>query len=161
MGFASIKMSLKLPVKNFSKHPGAYVEQPNLAGLQVNSYGLFLKQGLKDLFEEFSPIRDYVGKDLELYFLDYHFDEPKYTEEVARFKDLTFEAALRVKTKLVNKKFNEVKEQEVYFGDFPMMTERGTFIINGVERVVVSQLTRSPGVYFTANLWRGKKSIRK
>ena len=109
------------------------------------------------MFEEFSPVRDYVGKDLELYFLDYHFDEPKYSEEVARFKDLTYEAALRVKTKLVNKKFNDIKEQEVYLGDFPMMTERGTFIINGVERVVVSQLTRSPGVYFTANLWRGRK----
>ena len=150
-------MSIKLAAKNFSKNYQTLAEQPNLADIQTKSYDWFLKKGLREIFDEISPIKDYVNKDLELYFLDYSFDEPKYTEEVTRFKDLTYESALRVKTKLVNKKYKSEKEQEVYFGDFPMMTDRGTFIINGIERVVVSQLTRSPGVYFTANMWRGRK----
>ncbi|HEY4499800.1 MAG TPA: DNA-directed RNA polymerase subunit beta [Candidatus Paceibacterota bacterium] len=148
---------LKLPTKVFSSHPGALIEQPNLVEIQTASYKRFLKEGLKDLFQEVSPIKDYAGKDLELYFTDFYFDEPKYDEEYAKFKDLTFEAALRVKMRLNNKRTNDKKDQEVYLGDFPMMTERGTFIINGVERVVVSQLIRSSGVYFTANMWRGRK----
>ena len=150
-------MSIKLAAKNFSKNYQTLAEQPNLADIQTKSYDWFLKKGLREIFDEISPIKDYVNKDLELYFLDYHFDEPKYNEEVTRFKDLTYESALRVKTRLVNKKYKSEKEQEIYFGDFPMMTDRGTFIINGIERVVVSQLTRSPGVYFTANIWRGRK----
>jgi DNA-directed RNA polymerase subunit beta len=133
------------------------VPQPNLAEIQINSYKWILADGLKELFAEVSPIKDYAGKDLELHFVDYNFDEPKYDEEYAKFKDLTFEASLRVKVKLINNKTKQEKEQEVYFGDFPLMTDRGTFIINGVERVVVSQLIRSPGVYFTANVVRGRK----
>ncbi len=147
----------KLPTKLLSSHPGPLTSQPNLVELQTVSYEWFLKDGLKELFKEVSPIKDFAGKDLELHFLDFYFDEPKYDEEYAKFKDLTFERALRIKVKLVNKRTKENKVQEVYFGDFPMMTERGTFIINGVERVVVSQLVRSSGVYFTANLWRGQK----
>ncbi|MDP3729577.1 MAG: DNA-directed RNA polymerase subunit beta [bacterium] len=147
----------KLPTKVFSTHPGPLVEQPNLIEIQTNSYKWFLKQGLKELFEEVSPIKDYTGKDVELHFVDFYFDEPKYDEEYSRYKDLTYEAALRVKFKLINRKTKENKVQEVYLGDFPVMTERGTFIINGVERVVVSQLIRSSGVYFTANMWRGRK----
>src|SRR3989338_6261692 len=147
----------KLPTKIFSTHPGALIQQPNLVEIQTSSYKRFLKEGLKELFKEASPIKDYAGKDLELHFSDFYFDEPKYDEEYSKFKDLTFEAALRVKMKLVNNRTKEKKEQEVYLGDFPMMTERGTFIINGAERVVVSQLIRSSGVYFTANLWRGRK----
>ena len=147
----------KLPTKVFSSFSRAPVPQPNLVEVQTNSYSWFLKTGLKELFAEVSPIKDYAGKDLELYIKDYYFDAPKYDEEYSKFKDLTYEAALRVKAELINKKTNETKEQEVYFGDFPMMTNRGTFIINGVERVVVSQLIRSSGVYFTANLWRSKK----
>src|SRR5438128_2340641 len=143
---------LRLPVKRFASVPPATVPQPNLAEIQTNSYEWILKDGLNELFKEVSPIKDYAGKDLELHFVDYYFDEPKYDEEYAKFKDLTFEASLRVKVKLVNNKTKAEKEQEVYFGDFPLMTERGTFIINGVERVVVSQLIRSPGVYFTANV---------
>jgi DNA-directed RNA polymerase subunit beta len=146
-----------LPVKVFSSHKGTVVEQPNLAEIQINSYKWILKDGLKELFAEMSPIKDYAGKDLELHFVDYAFDEPKYDEEYAKFKDLTFEASLRVKVKLINNRTKQEKEQEVYFGDFPLMTDRGTFIINGVERVVVSQLIRSPGVYFTANVVRGRK----
>jgi DNA-directed RNA polymerase subunit beta len=148
---------LRLPVKVFSSHKGMTVQQPNLAEIQINSYKWILADGLKELFAEVSPIKDYAGKDLELHFVDYAFDEPKYDEEYAKFKDLTYEASLRVRVKLINNKTKQEKEQEVYFGDFPLMTDRGTFIINGVERVVVSQLIRSPGVYFTANVVRGRK----
>src|SRR3989344_5349528 len=150
-------MFKKLPTKIFSSHPGSLITQPNLVEAQTQSYYWLLKAGLKELFEEISPIRDYNGKDLELHFKDYYLDEPKYNEEHSRLKDLTYEAPLRVKAKLVNKKTGDVKEQEVYFSDLPVMTERGTFIINGVERVVVSQLVRSSGVYFTASMWKGRK----
>jgi DNA-directed RNA polymerase subunit beta len=148
---------VKLPAKIFSSHPGALIKQPFLAEVQHFSWDWFIKKGLKELFNEISPIKDPSGKELELYFLDYYFDEPKYDEETAWFKDLTFEAPLRAKVKLINNHTKEIKEQEVYIGDFPMMTSRGTFIINGVERVVVSQLIRSPGVYFTAKNYRGRK----
>ncbi len=147
----------KLPTKVFSSHPGALIKQPNLVEIQTTSYEWFLKKGLVELFEEVSPIKDYTGKDLELNFQDFYFDEPKYDEEYSRYKDLTYEAALRVKFKLINNRTKEKKEQEVYLGDFPVMTSRGTFIINGVERVVVSQIIRSSGVYFTANMWKGRK----
>ena len=150
-------MFKKLPTKIFSSHPGSLITQPNLVEAQTQSYYWLLKSGLKELFEEISPIRDYTGKDLELHFKDYYLDEPKYNEEHSRLKDLTYEAPLRVKVKLSNKKTGDTKEQEVYFSDLPVMTERGTFIINGVERVVVSQLVRSSGVYFTASMWKGRK----
>ena len=147
----------KLPTKVFSAHPGSFVTQYHLAEAQTDSYEWFKKDGLKEIFKEVSPIKDYTGKEYELNFVDYYFDEPKYNEEQSRLKDLTYEASLRVKVKLENKRLNDEKIQEVYFGDFPVMTDRGTFIINGVERVVIAQLVRSPGVYFKANLWRGKK----
>lgn len=130
-----------------------------MAELQTASWEWLVKKGLRSLFDEISPVKDYSGKDLELYFSDYYFDEPKYDEETARFKDLSYEAPLRAKVRLVNKKSKENKEQEVYLGDFPIMTKRGTFIINGVERTVVSQLIRSPGVYFTSEVVRGKKAF--
>jgi len=147
----------KLPTNIFSSHWGALTEQPDLALIQTKSYEWFRTKGLKELFEEFSPVTDYSGKRLELYFLDYYFDLPKYTEEEARFKGITYEAPLRARVGLINKETNKKKEQEVYLGDFPMMTTRGTFIVNGVERVVISQLVRSPGAYFTMNLYRGRK----
>ena len=109
------------------------------------------------MFEEINPIRDYIGRDLELYFSDYFLDEPRFDEVVARKRNTTYEAALRVKTKLVNKRTGEVKEQEVYLADFPLMTDRGTFIINGIERVIVSQLIRSAGVFFTSEYIMGKR----
>ena len=148
---------MKLPIKILSTNSGPLISPPNLVEIQTSSYKWFLKDGLKELFKEVSPIKDFAGKDLELHFQDFYFDEPKYDEEYAKFKDLTYEQALRIKVKLVNKRTKDSKVQEVYFGDFPVMTERGTFIINGVERVVVSQLVRSSGVYFTANYWRGRK----
>ncbi len=147
----------KLPTNIFSSHSEALIEQPDLALIQMESYEWFRKEGLKELFQEFSPVADYSGKRSEIYFLDYYFDEPKYSEEEARFKGITYEAPLRVQVKLVNKETGKKKEQEVYFGDFPLMTSRGTFIVNGVERVVISQLVRSPGVYFTMNPYRGRK----
>ncbi len=147
----------KLPTKVFSAHPAPLTEQPNLVEIQTNSYKKFLAHDVQELLDEISPIKDYSGKDLELHFSDFYVDEPKYDEEYSKFKDLTYEATLRIKAKLTNNKTKVQREQEVYFGDFPVMTDRGTFIINGVERVVVSQLIRSSGVYFTANVWRGRK----
>ncbi|OGY61632.1 MAG: DNA-directed RNA polymerase subunit beta [Candidatus Colwellbacteria bacterium RIFCSPLOWO2_12_FULL_44_13] len=147
----------KLPLKIFSSRPGQRLAIPNLVELQTLSYKWFLEKGIKELFKEVSPIHDYSGKELELHFLDYAFDNPKYDEAQARFKGITYEAPLRARVKLIDIKTGHEKEQEVYLGDFPYMTERGSFIINGVERVIISQLIRSPGVYFTANIWRGKK----
>ncbi|MEK7598357.1 MAG: DNA-directed RNA polymerase subunit beta [Patescibacteria group bacterium] len=133
------------------------VSLPNLIETQINSYAHFLEKGLRELLKEINPITDFTGKDLELFFEDYYLDEPKYDEVTAKNKNISFEAPLRCKVKLIIKKTGEIKEQEIYLGDFPIMTERGTFIINGVERVVVSQLIRSPGVFFTMNYQKGKK----
>lgn len=146
-----------MQTKIFSSYKGPNFIQPNLIETQLNSYQWFIKQGLRDLFKEISPIVDYTAKELELYFVDYRFDPPKYTEAQAKEKGLTYEAALRVDLKLVNQISQEIKNQTVYFGDFPMMTKRGTFIINGVERAVILQLIRSAGVNFTAEVIKGRK----
>ncbi|MCX6813728.1 MAG: DNA-directed RNA polymerase subunit beta, partial [Candidatus Azambacteria bacterium] len=143
--------------KNFAKQKIKWIDMPNLVAMQLNSYKWFLKQGLKELFEEASPISDYTGKELDLYFHDYYFDEPKFDEIKAKQNSLSYEAPLRVRLELVNKKTKKSKEQEIYLGDFPLMTDRGTFIVNGVERLVVSQLIRSPGVFFTASFYRNRK----
>ncbi|MDD5605846.1 MAG: DNA-directed RNA polymerase subunit beta [Patescibacteria group bacterium] len=121
---------------------------PELNNLQRRSYEYFLRTGLQELFDEINPIEDLTGKNLELHFVDYYFEEPKFTEKEARERYATFEASLRVKLRLVNKGTGEIKEQEVFLGDIPVMSQSGTFIINGVERVVVSQLVRSSGVLF-------------
>ncbi|MBU0671166.1 DNA-directed RNA polymerase subunit beta [Patescibacteria group bacterium] len=133
------------------------MELPNLIEVQQYSYKWFLDKGLKELLEEISPIEDFTGRDLELYFDEYYLDEPRFDEKTAKDKNLTFEAAIRVNAKLKNKRSNEVKEQEVYLGDLPLMTNRGTFIVNGIERVVVSQLIRSAGVFFTSEVIKGRK----
>jgi DNA-directed RNA polymerase subunit beta len=122
---------------------------PNLIDVQTRSFQWFMDEGLKELFAEISPITDFTGKNLELHFLDYSFGPPKYSEGECRERDMTFSVPLRVRTRLVAKETGEIKEQEIFMGDFPKMTDNGTFIINGAERVVVSQLVRSPGVYFT------------
>ncbi|MBU1082878.1 DNA-directed RNA polymerase subunit beta [Patescibacteria group bacterium] len=122
---------------------------PNLNSLQLESYQWFVKQGLQELFDEINPVEDLTGKNLELHLVDYYLEDPKVTETIARTTDVTYEVALRVKLRLINKETGEIKEQEVFLGDIPMMTNSGTFIINGVERVVVSQLIRSAGVLFT------------
>jgi len=143
--------------KLFAKNPKSFLSLPDLAQVQLNSYRWLLEKGIRELFDEISPIRDYTGKDLELEFQDYWLDEAKISEVKAKSDSLTYEAPLRVSARLKNKKTGEVKEQEIYFGEFPLMTPRGTFIVNGVERVVVSQLIRSSGVYFTMQLFRGRK----
>lgn len=121
---------------------------PDLTEIQKKSFEWFLKEGLKEELLSFSPIKDYTGR-LELHFLpNYTFDNPKYLEEEARLHDASFTKQLRIMMRLVNRDTGEIKEQEVYVGDIPMMTERGTFIINGAERVIVSQIVRSPGIYF-------------
>ncbi len=130
---------------------------PDLIEIQKDSYDWFLKEGLAELFDEINPVTDFIGRDLELYFEDYYLDEPKFSEVESREKNITYEAPLRVKTRLLNKKTNKALNQEVFLGDFPLMTEKGTFIVNGIERVVVSQLIRSAGVMFTAEFVKGKK----
>lgn len=145
-----------LPVKNFSKFP-PLAPQPNLNEIQLSSYERFLKRGLKEILAEVSPIYDHTGKEIALYFEDYYFGEPKLTEAAARYKDATYEIPLYLKVRLENKKSGRIERQDIYFGELPKMTPRGTFIINGVERVVVSQIARSAGVYFTAIPWRGRK----
>jgi len=129
----------------------------DLIKLQKDSFQWFLDEGLKDLFDEVSPIEDFIGRDLELYFEDYYLDDPKFDEIESRAKNITYEAPLRVKVKLYNKRTKESNTQEVFFGDLPLMTEKGTFIVNGIERVVVSQLIRSAGVIFTSEMLKGKK----
>lgn len=143
--------------KVFSPLPADVISPPNLIEAQINSYKLFWEKGLRDLFDEISPILDYTGQDLALTFSDYYLDESKVDEIKAKENGLSFEAPLRCKVRLQNKKTKEIKEQEVYLGDFPLMTDRGTFIVNGVERVIVSQLIRSSGAYFSGTIVRGKK----
>jgi DNA-directed RNA polymerase subunit beta len=130
---------------------------PDLIEIQKDSYRWFLDEGLADLFEEISPITDFIGRDLELYLEDYYLDEPKFNEAECKAKNVTFEASLRVKARLVNKKTEQTLSQEVFLGDFPLMTKNGTFIVNGIERVVVSQLIRSAGVIFSSEFVKGKK----
>ena len=130
---------------------------PNLIEVQRNSYKLFLEEGLKETFSEVSPIQDFTGN-LVLEFVDYSLGEPKYDVDECKERDATYAAPLRLKVRLINKETGEVKEQEVFMGDFPIMTTKGTFIINGAERVIVSQLVRSPGVYYAETIDQtGKK----
>jgi DNA-directed RNA polymerase subunit beta len=129
---------------------------PDLIEVQKSSYNWFLKEGIRELFDEISPVRDFANRDLELWFGDYYFDEPKFDEATSRAKNVTYEASLRVKARLVNKRLKQEIEQEVYLGDFPLMTSRGTFVVNGIERVVVLQLVRSAGVFFTSEILRGR-----
>jgi DNA-directed RNA polymerase subunit beta len=143
--------------KNFSSHPSPFVKEPDLIAIQIDSFEWFKKTGLRNLFDEISPIRDHSGKEMELYFRDYYFDEPKFSTDECRERALTYEAPLRVNMELIHLASGKKDNQEVYFGDFPIMTPKGTFIINGVERVVISQLVRSPGVYFISDAWRGRK----
>src|ERR1700716_609936 len=129
------------------------LEVGNLIQTQLDSFRWFCTEGLRELFDEINPITDYTGKNYELRFLDYEFGPPKFDEEECRQRDMTFSAPLRINTRLhikTGENAGEIKEAEVFMGDFAMMTPQGTFIVNGTERVVVSQLVRSPGVYFTA-----------
>ncbi|WP_264741041.1 DNA-directed RNA polymerase subunit beta [Cytobacillus firmus] len=135
------------------------LELPNLIEIQTSSYQWFLDEGLREMFHDISPIEDFTGN-LSLEFIDYSLGEPKYSVEESKERDVTYSAPLRVKVRLVNKETGEVKDQDVFMGDFPLMTETGTFVINGAERVIVSQLVRSPSVYFSGKLDKnGKKGF--
>ncbi|MEX0616202.1 MAG: DNA-directed RNA polymerase subunit beta [Candidatus Woykebacteria bacterium] len=125
---------------------------PNLIQTQKTSYSWLLSEGIKELLTEVSPIEDFTGKNFSLFFLEHSLGEPKYTPEKAVEKGASYSAPIRVKARLLNKETGETVEQEVFFGDLPLMTDSGTFIINGVERVVVIQLTRSPGIFYTAEI---------
>lgn len=133
------------------------LDMPNLIEIQKNSYNWFLKEGLQEIFHDISPIQDFTGN-LVLSFENFSLGEPKYDVEECKERDVTFAAPLRVSVRLYNKETQEIKEQEVFMGDFPLMTDNGTFIINGAERVIVSQLVRSPGVYYNETIdTTGKK----
>ena len=132
------------------------LELPNLIEIQTNSYEWFLREGLREMFHDISPISDFTGN-LVLEFIDYSLGEPKYSIDESKERDVTYSAPLRVKVRLQNKETGELKEQEVFMGDFPLMTESGTFIINGAERVIVSQLVRSPSVYYNNKLDKNGK----
>ncbi|MBN1494440.1 DNA-directed RNA polymerase subunit beta [Candidatus Peregrinibacteria bacterium] len=137
--------------KYFSSQIDQDVQFPALIEIQLRSYKWFLENGLRELLDEISPITDFSGKKLELHFLDHSIGQPKYTPEEAKLKNITYEAPLKVHVQLINKETGEIKEQDVFLGSVPLMTVRGTFIINGIERVVVSQIVRSPGVFFSEN----------
>ena len=124
---------------------------PNLIEVQLTSYEWFLKEGLQDLLDEISPITDFSGKKFSLSFVSHEIEAPKYSAKVAKKKNISYESSVKARTQIVNKETGEIKEQDIYLGAVPMMTDRGTFLINGIERVVVNQLVRAPGVFFGAS----------
>ena len=133
--------------KNCARH-AEVMAMPTLLAIQKNSYQWFLDTGLREVFADVASITDYAGN-LELSFLDYSMNEPpKYDVEECKARDATYAAPMKVSVRLHNKETGEIKEQEIFMGDFPLMTESGTFVINGAERVVVSQIVRSPGIYY-------------
>ncbi len=142
--------------KYFKNYKKPLLDLPDLFEGQVKSFKWLLTDGIKDVLKEFSPVSDYSGKKFEMDFVDFEIEEPKYDEKYARENKLTYEASLKFKIKLINKTLGSEKEQEVFMADFPLMTRHGTFVINGIERVVVPQLARSFGVIFTSNLIRGR-----
>ena len=136
--------------KFFGHYKEPLAVAPNLVEMQKKSYDWLVAEGLAEVFKEFSPIRDYSGKKFELEFAGFELAEPRFDEHFARENKLSFETPLRARVKLTNKTLGVVKEQEIFMADFPIATDRGTFIVNGVERVVVPQLARSFGIFFTA-----------
>ncbi len=151
--------SKTLEKKYFSKYKEPLVPMPNLLEAQIESYKWLIKDGIKETLKEFSPLRDYSEKKFELSFESFSMGEPKHSPLYAKENKLSYEASLKVRVKLLNRMNGSVKEQEVFFSDFPLMTKQGTFIINGVERVIVPQLTRSSGVFFTELDVKGHKKF--
>tara|TARA_B100000745_G_scaffold300564_1_gene255352 strand:- start:36736 stop:39909 length:3174 start_codon:yes stop_codon:yes gene_type:complete len=146
-----------LPKKYFGKFTTNLVETPNLVREQIDSYKRLLEEGVKTVFEEFSPISDYSGKKFDLDISKFTFGKPEYDEHYAKYKRLSYKIPMRIEAKLTNKTTGETKRQEIFLADFPYMTDHGTFIINGVERVVVPQLARSYGVFFLKNEMKGSE----
>ena len=146
--------------KSFARHEEV-LEMPNLLEIQKKSYQWFLDTGLREVFRDVATIGDYAGN-LELSFIDFTMDEkPKYSVEECKARDATYAAPLKVKVRLRNKETEEIKEQEIFMGDFPLMTKGGTFVINGAERVIVSQIVRSPGVYYARNADKADNHLRR
>ena len=144
--------------KTFAKI-GDSIEMPNLIKVQKDSYEWFVKEGLGEVLKDISPIEDYSGN-LVLEFVDYYMeDKTKYSLEETKERDATYSTRLHVKVRLINRETGEIKEQEIYLGDFPLMTDSGTFVINGAERVVVSQLVRSPGCYYEKSFDKTGKQL--
>ena len=136
--------------KNFARHEEV-MAMPNLLEIQKKSYKWFLETGLREVFADVASITDYAGN-LELSFIDYSMDEkPKYDVEECKARDATYAAPMKVRVRLHNKETGEIKENEIFMGDFPLMTDSGSFVINGAERVIVSQIVRSPGIYYARN----------
>lgn len=146
-----------MPKKYFGKFTTNLVETPNLVREQIDSYKRLLEEGVKTVFEEFSPISDYSGKKFDLDISKFTFGKPEYDEHYAKYKRLSYKIPMRIEAKLTNKTTGETKRQEIFLADFPYMTDHGTFIINGVERVVVPQLARSYGVFFLKNEMKGSE----
>ncbi|MBQ8876227.1 MAG: DNA-directed RNA polymerase subunit beta, partial [Clostridia bacterium] len=159
---------MDLPVTKYGKterrkfgNINEVIDIPDLVEIQKDSYNAFIEEGISEVFEDFSPITDYSDR-FELYFLEHRFgDKPKYDEKECRARDANYALPLRVKVRLVNKVKNEVLDQEVFMGELPKMTENGAFIINGAERVIVSQLVRSPGVYNSSEKDKAGKELFK
>ena len=149
----AVSMAVMPPERVTFAHIPDIRPMPSLIQIQLDSFDWFKKEGLRELFSEISPIEDFTGKNLKLEFFvpEEPFSSPTHTEEACRDRDITFATQLTVKARVTHKETGEIIEKEVFMGDFPLMTKEGTFIINGAERVVVSQLVRSPGVYFTAD----------
>ena len=145
-----------LPQRVFSKAAAPRIPLPDLIEPQRESFTWFVETALKEIFTEFSPIADYSDKKFEMSFKKYELGEPKYSPEFAKENKRTYEAPLRATVVLKNKTFDSSKEQEIFMTDLPVMTDNGTFIINGVERVIVPQLARSYGIFFTASENKGR-----
>ena len=150
-------MNTKREKKYFKRFKAPHVELPNLVRPQIDSFEWLMKDGIAEVMKEFSPLSDYSGKKFDLEFTNFEVGQPKYDEFHAKENMLTYDAPLRANVKLTNKTFNTSKEQEIFLADFPMMTDHGTFIINGVERVVVAQLARSFGVFFGTQELKGNR----
>lgn len=146
----------KRPKKYFSKYQKPFIDFPDLIENQIASYKWLIKTGIAEVFKEFSPIKDYSDKKFELNFTDLVISEPKCDPQFAKENELTYEAQVKVRVKLQNKMLGTIKEQEVFIADLPLMTNYGTFIVNGVERVIVPQLARSAGVFFVDLDVKGK-----
>ena len=142
--------------KYFSRFKEPLTEMPNLVESQIASFNLLVEKGIEEVLKEFSPIKDYAEKKFELSFAGFELSRPKYDEHYAKNNKLSYEGQIKVKVKLKNKLLNSVKEQEMFLADFPLMTYHATFIINGIERVIVPQLARSFGIFFTSNEVKGK-----
>jgi DNA-directed RNA polymerase subunit beta len=155
--FMSKKLVKERPKKYFSKYKKPLVEFPNLIQHQLDSFNWLIEKGLKEVFKEFTPIHDYSGKKFQLDFVSFHLTEPKIDEHYAKENKLSLETQLKARVKLTNKQTGGEKEQEIFMADLPVMTSHGTFIINGVERTLIPQLSRSSGVFFTELEVKGKR----